>query len=249
MLIANKLQIRHSETTEINGFGLNNWLRISKSNLTFLLFIAQHVHDFQNLSNADRTKSSTFCPNLIQLNLPRNITHVQEVKNNTHPRTGGLHGLCTQIFPSVCDTSCYSPDELANRDNWSSLVSPASSQVLNRAVYPILHQPGFTCGSRDFCNSFHSISIVSDMIHALQLQGKKSYLGTLPAWRVTENTHSCSWKVEEGEQKMRDRSWIQRRHEPEKEPCYCGWGVHRPVIHSITGPIWHAKREDDERSS
>lgn len=160
MLITNKLQIRHSEITEINGFGLNNWLIISKRNLTFLLFIAQHVHDFQNLSNADRTKSSTFCPNLIQLNLPRNITHMQEVKNNTHPRTGGLQGLCTQIFPSVCDTSCYSADELANRDNWSSLVSPASSQVLDRAVYPILHQPGFTCGSRDFCNSFHSISIL-----------------------------------------------------------------------------------------
>lgn len=141
---------------------------------------------------------------------------------------------------------------LTEEINWSCLVSPESSQVVGRAVYPILYQLGHTCGGWEFCNSFHLTSIVSDMIHELGLQGKIQKLYIIySALRVSKKISSfCSWRAEEREQKsVTNCSWIYKRCEVEKELCYCGWGVHRSVIHSITGPIWYAKREDDERNS
>jgi len=89
--------------------------------------------------------------------------------------------------------------------NWRCLVSPAPSQALGRAAYCILHLLGCTCGSRDFCNSFHSTGIVSDVIHALRLWGRKKYLGSVQAWRVMKNISSfCSWRAEERQQKKCD---------------------------------------------
>lgn len=99
-------------------------------------------------------------------------------------------------------------NRLAKELSWSWVLSPASSQVLGRVVYPVLHQLGSTYGSWDFCNSFHSISIVSDLIHALGLQGKNTDIiwGLYQLGELQKNIRSfCSW---ESRGKRAEKVWL-----------------------------------------
>lgn len=160
---------------------------------------------FQNFSNADGRKSSTFCPNLIQPFLTNKHMEEEKIKNSPHQKAGGLQLLCLTDFPISTQHFLlqFLMNCLTEEINWSCLVSPESSQVVGRAIYPILYQLGHTCGGWEFCNSFHLTSIVSDMIHELGLQGKIQKLYIIySALRVSKKIRSfCSWRAEEREQK------------------------------------------------